>query len=535
MKKLLMFAVSAVLLAAGCSKDGDGSVNYGSAPIVIDPTLADPALFPKTATRVTDTDFENGDRIGVTIRLDGQTFIDNREFTFDGTNFTAPNTLWYEDANLASTIFAYYPYQTGATHPAEFSVLPDQTGDNYKASDFIVCTKSEVRPAKTISLNFKHKMTRVIIRVTNGSGSELTEIRIGGAIGTGTIDPATGDFTAKSGAATIDVKACERTKDELYYALLVPQNGVKLVTSVTTADGKTRPYTLETTDLVSGTNRVLNMNIQQADMQVELGGQIDNWEDGADLEIDDSEQPQEPATPTIAWGGVNYKIVTLADGRTWMAENLRYIPKGKSVSSDPADGNGIWYPCGLDKVANPDLVNTYGLIYSYSLLLGMTGEFSTENYDKFESVQGICPDGWHIPTKAEWLKLAGQGNGGLSDPTSPYFEAAQQGAPIAALNADGFNFSGCGYINAGNATAIPAYMANASAADATAYGMGYFASSTAYQITYNTAGDSASGIKNIQYYAGMITYNAKFNRLQVAFQGAYGGAPVRCIKNADAQ
>ena len=72
-----------------------------------------------------------------------------------------------------------------------------------------------------------------------------------------------------------------------------------------------------------------------------------------------------------------------------------------------------------------------------------------------------------------------------------------------------------------------------SAADATAFGMGYFPSSTSYQITYNTAGDASSGIKNIQYYAGMITYNANYNRLTVAYNGAYSAVPVRCIQDAE--
>lgn len=535
MKKILTLAVVATtLLSAACSKNDDGGTYGAPLAVQIDPTIADPALFPKASTRVTDTDFEAGDKIGVTITMedDKSSFLSNKEFTFDATNenFTAPGTLWYDDANLASTLFAYYPYQAGATHPTEFSVQADQTGDNYKASDLVIGFKTGVKPEKVIAMPFKHKMTRVIIRVTNGTGSDITEIRIDGAIGTGTIDATTGAFTAKSDAAIIDVKACERTKNELYYALLVPQNGVKLKTTVTTADGKMRPWTLGTTDLVSGTNRELKVNVQPKDMEVVLGGKIDDWTDGADLEIDNGGQAVEP---TIAWGGVNYKTVKLKDGRTWMAENLRYIPEGKTVSSDPADGNGIWYPCSLSKVADPSLVDTYGLIYSYPVMLGMTEELSADNYDKFEGVQGICPDGWHIPTMAEWLKLAGQGSGGLSDSTSPYFEGAQQGAPIPALNADGFNISGCGYINAASSVATPVYAANASAADATVYGMGYFPSSTAYQITYNTAGDPTSGIKNIQYYAGMLTYNAKFNRLQVAFQGAYGGAPVRCIKNAE--
>ncbi len=55
-------------------------------------------------------------------------------------------------------------------------------------------------------------------------------------------------------------------------------------------------------------------------------------------------------------GRVDYKTVTLKDGRTWMAENLRYVPEGKTPSSDPAEEAGIWYPAAnADKTAAPEL------------------------------------------------------------------------------------------------------------------------------------------------------------------------------------
>lgn len=546
MKKLLIFAVSTVLLAAGCSKEKLDSATDGL--IVIDPTIADPELFPKeqgllskTATRATDTDFEPGDRIGVTIRVDGQTYISNREFTFDAATqyFTAPNVRWYDDTGRTSEISAYYPYLPGGEAPTEFAVLPDQNGKNYNASDFIAGIKQEVLPDNKVDLVFKHKMARLIVKVTNETDADITEILFKGTVGTGCYDCTTCELCVKDGAATLDIKACERRKNELYYALLIPQNGVEIMATVTTDDGEEREALVEdpetgstAVDLVSGCNRVLDMVVTPDGLRIQLSGDILPWENGEDIDTDNGDDDD-----TVSWGGVEYKTVKLKDGRTWMAENLRYVPEGKNPSSDPADGNGIWYPCGLDKVANPALVDTYGLIYSYPVMLGMTGEMSGENYDKYEGVQGICPEGWHVPTCAEWLKLAGQGGGSLSDPTSPYFNAESMGAPIPALNADGFNLLTCGYINANNSTATPAYMAIESKAEdgAGKFGMSYFASSTGYQVTYNTAGDAASGIKNIQYHAGMITYNALYNRLQVAFQGAYGGAPVRCIKDADGQ
>ena len=151
----------------------------------------------------------------------------------------------------------------------------------------------------------------------------------------------------------------------------------------------------------------MECNVQPADIEVKFSGPITGWVDGDDL-LPDGEGEVE--TPTVEWGGVKYEIVTLKDGRTWMAENLRYVPAGKTISSDPKDGSGVWYPCNLSKAADPSLVESNGLLYSYPVMLGMTGDMTGDNFDQYEGARGICPEGWHIPTMAEWLKLAGVGS-----------------------------------------------------------------------------------------------------------------------------
>lgn len=529
MKRILTFAAMATMLLAACSKN-DYDVNRPIA-IQIDPTIADPALFPKATTRVTDTDFENGDKIGVTITMDtdNSIFLPHKEFTFDGTNFTAPGSLWYEDTNTASSIFAYYPYQTGTTIPAEFTVLTDQSGDNYKKSDLVIGIKTGVKPEKTVDVTFKHKTTRLIIRVTNGTGSDITEILIKGAVGTGTIDAETGAFTAKEGAATVDVKACERTKNQLYYALLVPQNEAKLTASVTTSDGKTLSYTLERTDLQSGTNRELKMNVQPSGLEIILGGLIEDWTDGPELEIDSSGETEDPETPTIAWQGVDYKIVTLADGRTWMAENLRYVPEGKTVSSDPTDNNGIWHSAAnASKTADPALDAKVGLLYDAATAFGVT-EITSENAASLEGTQGICPDGWHIPTCSEMTGLVGHNaNGTLTDPDGAYYDPAVQGASIPVLDEAGFNWYFAGARNQTNVTAKGSYLVT-NLGDV--YGaMTYVWGSTLHQIqTDNTSG----ALKNIQFYSFMSTLNASNKKVTVAYGNFKSGYSVRCIKDLE--
>ncbi|MFQ7502900.1 MAG: hypothetical protein ACLRMJ_06875 [Alistipes finegoldii] len=70
----------------------------------------------------------------------------------------------------------------------------------------------------------------------------------------------------------------------------------------------------------------MECNVQPADIEVKFSGPITGWVDGDDL-LPDGEGEVE--TPTVEWGGVKYEIVTLKDGRTWMAETCATCPKAK--------------------------------------------------------------------------------------------------------------------------------------------------------------------------------------------------------------
>ena len=402
MKRILTLTAVAAMVFTACSKEE--STGTGDKQVRITPTIANPALTPasmSSGTRATDTDFELNDKVGLTITMtaDGSAFVANKEMSFDGTDFKTEGFLWYEDVDATSTLFAYYPYQAGAAAPAEFSVKADQSGANYTASDLIVAVKTGVKPTLSATqMTFKHKMSRIVIGVTNESGFDITDIVIKGAVGTGVLDPATGDFTAKAGVEASDVIANTATAEKVYYALLVPQNGVQLRVTVTTADGKKRTQTLGTTDLKSGENRRMDCNVQPADIQVKFSGPIAGWVDGDDLLPDGGGEVE---TPTVEWGGVKYKIVTLKDGRTWMAENLRYQPAGTEI------GDGVWYPEeGLSAVAEK------GLLYDYKTVTGGATVGSGT------PLRGICPEGWHVPALAELEALLAAG------PAAGFFRCA---------------------------------------------------------------------------------------------------------------
>ncbi|MBQ9436326.1 MAG: fibrobacter succinogenes major paralogous domain-containing protein [Bacteroidales bacterium] len=98
--------------------------------------------------------------------------------------------------------------------------------------------------------------------------------------------------------------------------------------------------------------------------------------------------------------GNKYDAVKIG-GQVWMAENLRTTkyPDGTEiplVGSGPSNGGHRFYPNG--EASN---VKQYGYLYDW--LAAMHG--STGSNDFPSGVQGICPDGWHLPSDTEWLNM----------------------------------------------------------------------------------------------------------------------------------
>ncbi len=54
---------------------------------------------------------------------------------------------------------------------------------------------------------------------------------------------------------------------------------------------------------------------------------------------------------------------------------------------------------GVVDIANPD----YGYLYSYAAAIG--DNWARDNDASTTAGQGVCPDGWHLPTDTEWLTL----------------------------------------------------------------------------------------------------------------------------------
>lgn len=96
--------------------------------------------------------------------------------------------------------------------------------------------------------------------------------------------------------------------------------------------------------------------------------------------------------------GNTYATITIG-GQTWMAENLRYEGSITLASEGQLSENVAYryYP-------NNDEANlpTYGYLYNWKAAMSGANS-STANPS---GIQGICPNGWHLPSNAEWNQLA---------------------------------------------------------------------------------------------------------------------------------
>jgi len=102
-------------------------------------------------------------------------------------------------------------------------------------------------------------------------------------------------------------------------------------------------------------------------------------------QVEDSVEVTQPNTSTVTDIDGNIYQTVLIGNQWWMAENLR-------VTHDP-QGNEI-VSCYYNDDA--DNLNTYGRLYTWDV--AMNGETGA-------GAQGIAPDGWHIPSVADWQEL----------------------------------------------------------------------------------------------------------------------------------
>ena len=143
--------------------------------------------------------------------------------------------------------------------------------------------------------------------------------------------------------------------------------------------------------------------------------------------------------------GQTYKTIKIGN-QLWMAQNLNYADSNKTTSLKGSS----W--CYGDKDENCKVA---GRLYTWAAAMDSVGLFN--KYDEscgygvtcwpIYPVQGICPDGWRLPSKRDWEILDSIADGKLrsqtgwekiNGPDSIGFSAL----PVGVRNNNGFRYAG---------------------------------------------------------------------------------------------
>ncbi len=218
--------------------------------------------------------------------------------------------------------------------------------------------------------------------------------------------------------------------------------------------------------------------------------------------------------------GREYKAVCIGD-QIWMAENLKYAGAGICYENDPqnCEDNGRLYT--MYEIAN----------YQQS------ADPNAENYS--EQVQGICPDGWRVPSITDYHELQNF----LGGPEEAFNLLTTVNWPNSDTSTDTYNFnlmpSGFASQYDNNPIEFRPSLRNGSSSDfipdiqlATS-SIGYMLPATGGSISDNMNVYSAyiNYIDNIGVFEEHGIFSWEGSDIPGAEESFYNYIPCRCIKN----
>ncbi len=243
------------------------------------------------ATRVGDTAFDSGDKVGLFMTLEDAPLeiagnaINNECLTYNGSAWQPTHNLFWDAGRYNA--YAYFPYLNSVSSVADlpFAVATDQsTAAGYAASDFLYASAAGLTAsANPVSMKFRHIMSKLTIRLIKGEDYEgdlptTATVLLHNTVTSATIDLAVGIATRETKGAKQTVTA-RQVSPTTYAAITVPQridNRVPLLEVI--MNGVSFLYESKF-QFKPGTNHLVNLVIDKNPEQVkiEIGGEITSW------------------------------------------------------------------------------------------------------------------------------------------------------------------------------------------------------------------------------------------------------------------
>lgn len=315
--RLMAATAAALLLLAGCEKESNNVVENGPVAArihtVIDPMTSGPGSSGGSgtdgtpATRAAGTAWTANDAIGITAtHAEGTKLLDNAHYLTpggDGKFEAEDGEVFYFTDNAEVDFTAYYPWtapdklENGIIHDV-FTGAAYQTPEKQPEIDFLFATATGSATNPDVKLQFRHCMSRVVLRFLPGDGiSTLDDIEytLFGMILDGTFNTLTGEVKSEgtfSDRLTLTVPG-DGAAELSSPLILFPMLGNDLRSLKLTMRGTTytatyqlpqNPLNNNVRGLFAGHSYTYNVRINNTTMTISQAT-ISDWGDGGSEDI----------------------------------------------------------------------------------------------------------------------------------------------------------------------------------------------------------------------------------------------------------
>ena len=235
MKKTLLVSLTFGLLLSGCNDEDSLGTSEGTGVRFTSYMVE---------SRATDTAWEAGDEIGVYMQADAASGYQKINVKYANSNgdvntFTSESPIEYSGNESTVNFMAVYPFSSLVTDGTyEFTLGNTSLSQN---DIMYASTTSVAAGTQNVTLNFQHKLTKIVLQLNDEDGNPVTgaTISINKQRASGTLDVATGTITA-TGDYTSTLNFSE--SNGTYEAIVIPDKGHEGRSVLIEVDGKKYSY-----------------------------------------------------------------------------------------------------------------------------------------------------------------------------------------------------------------------------------------------------------------------------------------------------
>lgn len=151
-----------------------------------------------------------------------------------------------------------------------------------------------------------------------------------------------------------------------------------------------------------------------------------------------------------------YRIVQIGE-QVWMAENLKVTRYADGGTIPYVESSSDWNSLGDDDRAycwydnSTENRDRYGGLYTWTA----AANENTGSDDNPSGLQGVCPDGWHLPSNSEWKELEMYLGMSQEDADDTGWRGTDQGEKLKELGYDHWESPNLGATDESGFSALP--------------------------------------------------------------------------------